>query len=82
MIKCTPIICIKRINPWLKTIKQHDKNAWSVKKSSLVCAASEFIFSNISDLVKSAAVTLPIALQSKTSYEKAVDYTKNINLGK
>lgn len=64
IIKSTPITCIKQMSAWLKTIittwpkiyDQKEKKKWTILSLSLVCAASEFIFSNISDLIKSAAV--------------------------
>lgn len=50
---------------------------WSVQPVSLCLAIYR-----ISLKVQLRAMTLLIALQSKTAYKKAVDYTKNINLSK
>lgn len=36
--------------------KMQDQNFFFLSINSLVCAANEFIFSNISDLIKSAVV--------------------------
>lgn len=66
----------------------YDQEKRALSLSRLVRAANEFIFSNITDLIKSEVLFswepwhFWLLRRAKPDIKKAVDYTKNINLTK